>query len=158
LAVVGCRSPSQANPSPFPDLGNYTPVNVAEYTVSLPNNGRPTPLYAVYFLTPKGIPCTFISTPAARCTSNHFPGVPPVAGGVSLIGTDTNFQTTNDPVAADNNTVGYDQPIRTLPPLHSIIVDGVICGVDDAGTMACKDPQGRGFVLSPHGSGWLAHV
>ncbi|QCR71458.1 hypothetical protein FCV17_06315 [Mycobacterium avium subsp. hominissuis] len=33
-----------------------------------------------------------------------------------------------------------------------------ICGVDNSGTTACKDPQGRGFVLSPHGSGWLPHV
>jgi hypothetical protein len=30
--------------------------------------------------------------------------------------------------------------------------------VDNAGTTACKDPQGRGFVLSPRGSAWLPHV
>jgi hypothetical protein len=41
---------------------------------------------------------------------------------------------------------------------HSITVNGIICGADNAGTTACKDPQGRGFVLSPHGSGWLPHV
>ncbi|MBS9535178.1 hypothetical protein KIH27_16445 [Mycobacterium sp. M1] len=52
----------------------------------------------------------------------------------------------------------HDQPIKTLPPFHSIALGGVICGVDDAGTTACKDPQGRGFVLSPKGSGWLPHV
>ncbi|CAG6866798.1 hypothetical protein [Mycobacterium avium] len=42
--------------------------------------------------------------------------------------------------------------------MHSITVDGVICGVDNSGTTACKDPQDRGFILSPHGSKWLPHV
>ncbi|RAV09475.1 hypothetical protein DQP57_15185 [Mycobacterium colombiense] len=48
--------------------------------------------------------------------------------------------------------------VKTLPPSHSITVDGVICGVDNSGMTACKDPQGHGFVLSPHGSSWLPHV
>ena len=70
--------------------------------------------------------------------------------------TDDGLGTTNAIYSVNNTVQGH--PIKTLPPLHSITVDGVICGVDDAGTTACKDPQGRAFVLSPHGSGWLAHV
>jgi hypothetical protein len=56
-----------------------------------------------------------------------------------------------------NNTV-QGTPIKALPPNHSITVDGVICGVDGAGMTACKDPQGRGFILSPSWSGWSAHI
>ncbi|MBZ4620668.1 hypothetical protein GBO18_12020, partial [Mycobacterium avium subsp. hominissuis] len=57
------------------------------------------------------------------------------------------------------------QPKTQVTALHNRRIadsdksqDGVVCGVDDSGTTACKDPQGRGFVLSPHGSGWLPHV
>jgi hypothetical protein len=50
------------------------------------------------------------------------------------------------------------QRIRMLPPLHKITVDGATCGVDDEGTTACKDAQGRGFILSPAWSGWLPKV
>jgi hypothetical protein len=50
------------------------------------------------------------------------------------------------------------QPIKTLPPLHSITVGGAVCGVDDKGTTVCKDAQGRGFILSPTWSSWLPRV
>lgn len=33
--------------------------------------------------------------------------------------------------------------MKTLSPLHSITVGSAVCGVDDAGTTACKDSQGR---------------
>jgi hypothetical protein len=65
----------------------------------------------------------------------------------------TPLQPTNAPIAASGGPT-----FKTLPPMHSITVSGVICGVDDAGTTACKKAQARGFVLSPHGSGWLPHV
>jgi hypothetical protein len=40
LAVVGGRVESQAQPPPFPDLGSYTPVSVADYSIGIPNPGR----------------------------------------------------------------------------------------------------------------------
>jgi len=159
---VGCRPESHANPIRFPDMGAYTPANPTDYTIALPNPGR-EPVDEVYFLTPDGITCKFSTPAAAGCTGNNFPGIPPApsdpaAGkpGADSIMTDDGLGTTNAIYSVNNTVQGH--PIKTLPPLHSITVDGVICGVDDAGTTACKDPQGRAFVLSPHGSGWLAHL
>src|SRR5882757_9154285 len=43
-------------------------------------------------------------------------------------------------------------------PFHSITFNGATCGVDDSGTTACEDSQGRGFILSPAWSGWLPKV
>ncbi|WP_211285840.1 hypothetical protein, partial [Mycobacterium timonense] len=119
------------------------------------------PLPTVYFLTPDGVVCNF--TPdQAQCSGNNLPSVPPApshpdAGitGVNWIGTTTGLKQTNE---GEPSRVVDGHPVKTLPPGHSITVDGIICGVDNSGTTACKDPQGRGFVLSPHGSGWLPHV
>jgi hypothetical protein len=90
------------------------------------------------------------------------PAVPPAASnpnagitGVNWIGTTTGLKQTNE---GEPSRVIDGHPVKTLPPGRSITVNGVICGVDNAGTTACKDPQGRGFVLSPRGSGWLPHV
>lgn len=69
------------------------------------------------------------------------------------IGTNSGLRQTNSPYTMDPNN-----PFKTLPPFHSITVNGVVCGVDDSRTTACKDPNGQGFVLSPNGSGWLPHV
>lgn len=152
--VTSCNA--RADTPAFPDIRGYSPVNVADYTIGLPNTGR-APLNTVYFLTPDGITCDFFSG-EAQCTGNNFPAIPPAAGTgtVNAIGTTSGLAQSGDPIAANNQVYGH--PLKTLPPLHSITVDGVICGVDNSGTTACKDPQGRGFVLSPHGSGWLPHV
>lgn len=156
LLIVGCRTQSHAGPPTFPDLSGYTPVTVSDYTITLPNPGRP-PLNAVYFLTPDGITCDFGNPPAAGCTGNNLPGIGPEnKNPYTYIGTDTGIEpATSTPYV---NATIQEHQIRTLPPLHSITVDGVICGVDNSGMTACKDPQGRGFVLSPHGSSWLPHV
>ncbi|RIS84933.1 hypothetical protein D2E54_06285, partial [Mycobacteroides abscessus] len=61
-----------------------------------------------------------------------------------------------DPAPASGVVLG--QQIKALPPFHSITVSDVTCGVDDKGTTACKDPQGRAFVLSPSWSGWIPKV
>ncbi|QBB84576.2 hypothetical protein [Mycobacterium avium] len=145
-----------AEPSRFPDLSGYAPVNVIDYTITLPNPGR-APLNEVYFLTPDGITCDFSNPPAAGCTGNDLPGIaPPDKNPYTYVGTDTGIQpATSTPYA---NATIQDHQIRTLPPFHSITMDGVICGVDNSRMTACKDPQGRGFVLSPHGSAWLQHV
>jgi hypothetical protein len=159
-ALLGSCSAHADAPS-FPDISGYAPVTVSEYVIEIPNTGHP-PIKQVYFLTPDGIACDFTNT-QAQCTGNNFPTVPPAPNdpsrgitGVNWIGTMTGLKQTNDPIPEDNTVQG--RPIKSLPPLHSITVDGIICGVDDAGTTACKDPQGRGFVLSPNGSGWLPHV
>lgn len=159
ILAVGCRTESHANPIKFPDMSAYTAVNIEDYTIALPNPRR-EPLKEVFFLTPDGITCKFSNPAGAGCTGNNFPGIPaapsdPAAGkpGANSIMTDGGLSTTNAIYAVDNAVQGH--PIKVLPPFHSIVVNGVICGVDNAGTTACKDPQGRAFVLSLNGSGWL---
>ncbi len=156
ISAVVTSCTAHADTPNFPDISGYAPVNVQDYTIALPNTGR-APLNMVYFLTPDGITCDFFSG-EAQCTGNNFPALPPAAGAsnVNSIGTSSGLGQTNDPIAPNGQVCGH--PLNTLPPLHSITVNGVICGVDNTGTTACKDPQGRGFVLSPHGSGWLPHV
>lgn len=155
---VACTA--HADPPRFPDLSADAPVDIRDYTIDVPNPGRP-PLPTVYFLTPDGVVCNY--TPdQAQCTGNNLPAVPPApsnpnAGitGVNWIGTTTGLKQTNE---GEPSRVIDGRPVKTLPPGRSITVNGIVCGVDNAGTTACKDPQGRGFVLSPHGSGWLPHV
>ncbi|WP_322860847.1 hypothetical protein U8D42_23700 [Mycobacterium europaeum] len=156
LSALLTSCSAHADTPTFPDINNFTKVNVEDYTIGLPNTGR-TPLNTVYFLTPDGITCDFFSG-QAQCTGNNFPGIPPAAepGTVNAIGTTSGLVQSGNPIAPNGQVYGH--PLKTLPPFHSITVDGVICGVDNSGTTACKDAQGRGFVLSPHGSGWLPHV
>jgi len=147
LAVGCCHSESHADTPQFPDFSKYAAVDVAEYQVDASTPGHPGS--QVVFLTPDGITCAFSLPSSAGCTGNNFPSVPPAKSGVNSISTDSQLDTTNAPIAA--------AAARVLPPLHTITVDGVVCGVDDARTTACRDARGRGFVLSPNGSGWLAH-
>lgn len=154
LAAGGCRQASHADPLTFPDLSKYTPANPQDYEIPFTTPGHP-PVPMFYFLTPDGISCKFSNGPAAAgCTGNNFPGIPPAASnpseGVNSIRTDIGLRQTNTPIATANGP-----SFKTLPPFHTLTVDGVICGVDDAQTTACRDPQGRAFVLSPRGSGWL---
>ncbi|ETB09420.1 hypothetical protein [Mycobacterium avium] len=157
-AISACSA--HADTPRFPDLNSYTAVSPSDYTLDAPNPGRP-PLPTVYFLTPDGVVCNF--TPdQAQCSGNNLPAILPApskpdAGitGVNWIGTTTGLKQTNE---GEPFRSIAGQPIKTLPPMHSIAVNGVICGVDNSGTTACKDPQDRGFILSPHGSKWLPHV
>jgi hypothetical protein len=161
LLVGGSPARAHADTPRFPDLGGYTPANVADYEVDTTTPGIPS--QAVFFLTPDGIICS-VDPQGAGCTGNNFPAVPPVANSydgrvVNAVGTDTGLNTTNAPIGTGGpHGTAHGNPVKTLPPLHSITVGGVVCGVDGSGTTACKDPQGRGFVLSPKGSGWLPHV
>jgi len=129
-------------------MSHYTPANVTDYTIDASTPG----IHAtqVVFLTPDGIVCSFADPPAAGCSGNNFPGVPPASppGGtlVNAIGTGWPLQPTNSPLPHASN-------LKTLPPFHTLTVNGVTCGVDAARTTACKDSQGHGFVLSPNGSG-----
>lgn len=158
-ATVGACT-AHANPVNFPDLSGYTPANVKDYEISVPNPGR-SPDATVYFLTPDGIVCKF-TLDQASCIGNNLPAIPPAASnpeagmnGVNWIGTASGLNQTS---GGEPSRVINGQTIKTLPPSHSLTVNGFICGVDNSGTTACKDPQDRGFVLSPHGSGWLPHV
>ncbi|ETA98232.1 hypothetical protein MAV3388_01525 [Mycobacterium avium subsp. hominissuis 3388] len=155
-AALSSPCTAHADPAGFPDLSGYTPANVTDYTIGLPNTGR-APLTTVYFLTPDGITCDFFSG-EAQCTGNNFPAIPPATGTgtVNAIGTSSGLAQSGDPIAPNGQVYGHS--LNTLPPFHSITVDGVVCGVDNSRTTACKDPQDRGFVLSPHGSAWLQHV
>ncbi|MGD1240192.1 hypothetical protein [Mycobacterium seoulense] len=154
--ISACNA--QADPPSFPDLSGYAPVNPSDYSITYPNSGRPTPLQLIAFISPDGVACAFGNPPSAGCTGNNLPGLPPAApsssGAPRLISISTGSAPRPTGTPLDTN----GQPLKTLPPFHSLTVDGVICGVDNSGMTACKDPQGRGFVLSPHGSTWLPHV
>jgi len=141
-------------------MTGYAPVDVAEYRIDTTSPGHASS--AIYFLTPDGIACNFRSG-GAQCTGNNFPAIPPAPSNpssglklVNWIGTSTKLQQTNNPIASDGRALG--QQIRTLPPFHTLTVDGATCGVDDKKMAACKDSQGRGFVLSPAWSGWIPKV
>jgi len=150
---------SSASPPAFPDLSGYTPVDVVDYRIDTTTPGHPSS--GTYFITPDHVVCNF-STLQPQCRGNNFPAVPPAASDparglnrANWIGTVTGLKQTNEGSPPD---VFNGQPIKTLPPLHSISVGGAVCGVDDKGTTACEDSQGRGFVLSPQGSGWMPNV
>jgi hypothetical protein len=158
--------PTPSNPTTsaqadkFPDMSSYTPVNPDDYALHYETPGRPNATMTAYnFATPDGIGCSFNQSPSAGCTGNNFPGVAPLhcdpsnrQYGVNAISTDRNIWQATD--------TSCDKPATSvvLPPFHTLTVYGVTCGVDDKGTTACKDPQGRGFVLSPSWSGWLPKV
>jgi hypothetical protein len=149
---------ARADTPPFPDLTGYAPVNVADYFIAVANTGRGEPIALVYFLTPNPdhLSCD-IASGAAQCAGNDLPGIPPAgANRVNWIATDTGVTQSNVPIESGHKVNG--RWIKVLPPWHSITMDGVICGVDNAHLTACKDPHGRGFVLSPRGSSWLPHV
>jgi hypothetical protein len=162
IGVVGAglsAALAHADPARFPDMSGYTSVNIADYRIDTTTPGHPSS--GTYFVTPDGVICNF-STVQAQCSGNNLPGVPPAVSqpadgnsAVNWIGTRTGLKQTNDsPVPNPFN----GQQIKVLPPFHSITVSGMICGVDDKSTTACKDSQGRGFILSPSWSGWLPKV
>lgn len=149
-----------SNANKFPDLSSYTPVNPDDYRRETENPGRPTPLTGYYFNTPDGIRCSLRPKPSASCTGNNLPAIAPavcepVNGPVAVngISTDVGIGQYGGSTCEDGSPVN-----KVLPPFHTLTVYGVTCGVDDKGTTACKDPQGRGFVLSPSWSGWLPKV
>jgi hypothetical protein len=146
----------------FPDMSSYTPVNPDDYSWQTDNPGRPTKLTTYGFDTPDGIRCTFGQPPGASCGGNNLPSITPAMCDptqaiyrYNVISTSQGVQ--QWPRGASNCSDG-PPPHKVLPPFHTLTVYGVTCGVDDAGTTACKDPRGRGFVLSPSWSGWLPKV
>jgi hypothetical protein len=157
-ATTSCRA--QAEPPKFPDLSSYAQVNAGDYLISYDTPG--IRVSGTYFLTPNGISCSMTIGAYAGCSGNNFPGVPPATpteGGtphVNTISTSSPIRPISDATGLDGTI--RDQPIKTLPPSHSISLGGVMCGVDGSGTTACKDPQGRGFILSPSWSGWFPHA
>jgi hypothetical protein len=161
-ACTGAAEPPA--PPKFPDLASYTPANAIDYEQQLDNPGRPTKLIGYYFNTPDGIQCNFDQSPAAAfCTGNNLPSIPPAqcdtarrTFAVNTISTLNGLSETSGS-SCNDDSFGRSSN-KVLPSFHSITVNGVICGVDDKKTTACKDPQGRGFVLSPSWSGWLPHV
>ena len=152
LLFSACEA--QAEPSKFPDISGYAPVDISEYGIDTTSPGVPSS--QVFFLTPDGIPCSF-SSGTVGCKGDNLPGIPAEdKKPYTYIDTVTGIQPARSTSYVDN-TIRV-QPIKTLPPLHSITVGDVTCGVDDKQTTACKDAQGRGFVLSPAWSGWLPKV
>ncbi|MGL5445669.1 MAG: hypothetical protein ACRDDJ_24845 [[Mycobacterium] stephanolepidis] len=156
---ASCACNAAAEPLKFPDISGYVAVNIQDFDIPLVTPGR-QPIAAYYFRTPDGIACRFFEPPSASCLGNNFPGVPPAPSdpakginGLNAISTNSGLTQINETLTAE--TVSH-YPL--LPANHSITVNGVVCGVDDNGTTACKDPQGRGFILSKRGSGWIPKV
>ena len=154
--VSACTA--HAGPPKFPDISDYTAVDASDYAMDTTTPGHPS--MGTYFRTPDGIMCGFSRGEAVGCTGNNFPNVPPQkwnpsAGitGVNSIDTVSGLSATNAPLSMDGKIHGHQ--VKTLPPFHSITVDGMTCGVDDAKMTACRDQQGRGFILSPDWSGGL---
>ena len=144
----------------FPDITAYTPVNPDDYVRELDNPGRPKKRIGYFFTTPDGIRCLFDQPSLAACTGNNLPAVPPAPcdeatgkGSLNTISTDRGLHEYGSASCQENSSL-----VEVLPPFHSLTVYGVTCGVDDKGATACKDPQGRGFVLSPSWSGWIPKV
>lgn len=146
--------------SRFPDMSGYAAVNPDDYAFHFETAGRPGVVMTNYlFTTPDGIKCSFDKSASAGCTGSDLPGVTPVecdpakqTYAVNSISTQRNVWQTGDSSCASAPDG------KVLPPFHTLTLFGVTCGVDDKKTTACKDPQGRGFVLSPSWSGWLPHV
>jgi hypothetical protein len=152
--LSACTAHAKPEPGKFPDISGYTPVNVDDYRIDTTSPGFSS--NQVVFLTPDGIPCT-IASKGAGCTGDNLPGIQPAdKNPYTYVDTASGIERTRSTPYVDNTL--RDQKIKTLAPFHSITVDGVTCGVDDEKTTACKDPQGRGFVLSPTWSGWLPKV
>lgn len=157
LALVH-QPAAHADTPNFPDLSGYTPVDAQDYSIAFDNPGR-QPTKTDYFLTPGGVVCV-IDDGGAACFGNNLPSVPALANPesrVSYMDTQKGLYQSSNPGYVDGNSI-HGQQVRTLPSSHSITVDGVVCGVSNSGATACKDPQGRGFVLSSEGSGWLPKV
>lgn len=150
------EQPAQAGK--FPDLSSYKSVNPDDYRWESDNPGRPTKITTYGFSTPDGIGCTFGQS-SATCTGNNLPAITPArcdpAQGIygeNEISTDTGLRKVSD-TGCSSSALS-----KQLPAFHTIIVNGVTCGVDDKKMTACKDPQGRGFILSPAWSGWLPNL
>ena len=126
------------------------------------NPGRPTKSTTFGFDTPDGIQCTLGNPPSGSCAGNNLPGIPPaVCDPAQQIFRYNSISTSQGVKQWPQSTSACDDSSslgKVLPPFHTFTVYGVTCGVDDKGTTACKDPQGRGFVLSPTWSGWLPKV
>jgi len=157
--------PTPSNPTTsaetgkFPDMSSYTAANPDDYKREYKTPGRPDATMTAYnFATPDGVSCGFDQPPVASCAGNNLPAIPPVCKppernyGANEIATDIGLREVGLP--CENKSPEY----KVLPPFHTLTVYGVTCGVDDKGTTACKDPRGRGFVLSPSWSGWLPKV
>lgn len=154
LAVL-CACHANAEPPKFPDLNTYVAANVDEYVILLPNVGR-EPIRAVFFLTPDGLHCGFLSG-SAGCTGDNIPGVAEKdKNPYTYVSTGSGIEPTASTPYKNGKVQGHD--LKTLPPLHSMTVEGAICGVDDVGTTACKGSDGSGFVLSKRGSTWFPKV
>lgn len=155
IAAAATSCTAHAEPVKFPDISGYTPVNPQDYAIDTSSPGIPST--GTYFLTPDGVICGFTPGLGAGCTGNNLPGIPAATGWhMNEVATGRPPRQTTVPIGT-NGTV-HGNPVETLPPFHSIDVTGIICGVDDAHMTACKDPQGRGFILSPAWSGWLPHA
>jgi hypothetical protein len=74
LAARCSSGPARAQPV-FPDLSRYSPVNVADFTIAIPDPGRGSS-NSIFFPTPDANACMLVNA-TAECTGNKFPGISP---------------------------------------------------------------------------------
>lgn len=149
--IATCACTKSHADSVFPHPSGYPRVNVFDYGIALPNPPH-DPTNAIYFLTPEGIPCNF-HTGSVAC----IPGVPDNAKNpYTSVSTGSGIQAATSTPYSDGSIQGH--PLKALPPQQALAAGGTFCGVDASGATACKDSQGRGFVISQQGTRWLPHV
>jgi hypothetical protein len=139
VALAGCASTTadhataspptdtstSALPGGFPDLSSFPTVDANDYRQSYPYfNG-------IRFTTPGGLSC-------AGPRPDKGPGDWSIT--VATTKAASIEPTSDDPPEGD--------PIKTLPPQHTISYKGIQCGVDASGTTACRVGE-HGFVLTP---------
>lgn len=149
-------------PVAFPDMSGYTAANPDDYAQALDNPGRPEKLIKYAFDTPDGVRCSFGKPASASCGGNNLPAVSPATcdsvQGIYRYNVMSTSRGLQQWPRGSSNCSEDSPPHKVLPPFHTLTVNGVVCGVDDKGMTACKDPQGQGFVLSPSWSGWIPKV
>jgi hypothetical protein len=157
VALAGCASTTadhataspptdtstSALPGGFPDLSSFPTVDANDYRQSYPYfNG-------IRFTTPGGLSCdqnamNSLSDPNDVVLTCAGPRPDKGPGDWSITVATTKAAsiepTSDDPPEGD--------PIKTLPPQHTISYKGIQCGVDASGTTACRVGE-HGFVLTP---------
>src|SRR5882757_7727216 len=103
---------AHADPPTFPNLGSYAPVNASDFALDTTSPGIPSS--QVFFITPDGLPCIFLSG-TAGCTGDNLPGVSEKDKSLyTYVGTAGGIHGAGSTPYVNNTVPG--QPIKTLPP------------------------------------------
>lgn len=139
-------SPADAAPAGFPDLSAYTESGEQFAQQMVPR------VQGFAFSTPTGLICTSNAYPEPKFEHVGCRGPIPSQGpGEWSVGAGYAEPGTIESLAGDPDfAADKKRPPPTLAPMHKVTsLDGVaVCGVDDAGTVACRIDD-HGFVITP---------